>query len=86
MKYQEIAELMRAAGQGQIEPFMRNGASWSGNAYEEARGRASSFTLMAVVFEKLALAESENHFGCICPPGANKDCQNPLCPRKAPAQ
>lgn len=20
--------------------------------------------------------------GCICPPGANKDCENPLCPRK----
>ena len=22
--------------------------------------------------------------GCVCPPGANKDCENPLCPRKAP--
>ena len=21
--------------------------------------------------------------GCICPPGANRDCENPLCPRKA---
>ncbi len=21
-------------------------------------------------------------FGCICPPGANKDCEAPLCPRK----
>ena len=20
--------------------------------------------------------------GCICPPGANKECDNPLCPRK----
>jgi hypothetical protein len=20
--------------------------------------------------------------GCICPPGANKDCENPACPRK----
>ena len=20
--------------------------------------------------------------GCICPPGANKECQNPTCPRK----
>jgi len=20
--------------------------------------------------------------GCICPPGANKDCEAPLCPRK----
>ncbi len=23
-------------------------------------------------------------FGCICPPGANRDCENPFCPRKAP--
>ena len=22
--------------------------------------------------------------GCICPPGANKDCENPACPRKDP--
>lgn len=22
--------------------------------------------------------------GCICPAGANKDCENPVCPRKAP--
>ena len=22
--------------------------------------------------------------GCICPPGANKECENPLCPRKPP--
>ena len=22
--------------------------------------------------------------GCICPPGANKECENPLCPRKMP--
>lgn len=22
--------------------------------------------------------------GCICPPGSNRDCENPLCPRKAP--
>lgn len=22
--------------------------------------------------------------GCVCPPGANFLCQNPLCPRKAP--
>lgn len=22
--------------------------------------------------------------GCICPPGANLDCANPMCPRKAP--
>lgn len=22
--------------------------------------------------------------GCICPAGANKDCENPICPRKAP--
>lgn len=21
--------------------------------------------------------------GCICPPGANLQCQNPICPRKA---
>jgi hypothetical protein len=20
--------------------------------------------------------------GCVCPPGANKDCENPMCPRK----
>jgi hypothetical protein len=20
--------------------------------------------------------------GCICPPGSNKDCENPACPRK----
>lgn len=20
--------------------------------------------------------------GCVCPPGANKECENPLCPRK----
>lgn len=20
--------------------------------------------------------------GCICPPGANKECENPICPRK----
>lgn len=20
--------------------------------------------------------------GCICPPGANKECENPMCPRK----
>lgn len=23
-------------------------------------------------------------FGCICPPGANLQCENPLCPRKPP--
>ncbi len=22
--------------------------------------------------------------GCICPPGANKDCENPICPRRNP--
>lgn len=22
------------------------------------------------------------HAGCICPPGANKECENPSCPRK----
>lgn len=22
--------------------------------------------------------------GCVCPPGANRDCENPACPRKAP--
>jgi hypothetical protein len=22
--------------------------------------------------------------GCICPPGANKDCENPTCPRRGP--
>jgi hypothetical protein len=24
-----------------------------------------------------------NPVGCICPPGANRDCENPACPRKA---
>lgn len=23
--------------------------------------------------------------GCVCPPGANKDCENPMCPRRNPA-
>lgn len=22
------------------------------------------------------------HAGCVCPAGANKDCENPMCPRK----
>lgn len=24
----------------------------------------------------------QSHAGCICPPGANRDCEAPLCPRK----
>lgn len=24
--------------------------------------------------------------GCICPPGANKECENPVCPRKNPTR
>lgn len=31
------------------------------------------------------LYQSDTRSGCVCPPGANKDCENPFCPRKAPA-
>ena len=33
-----------------------------------------------------AAAMPAPRMGCICPPGANKDCENPLCPRKNPAR
>ena len=25
----------------------------------------------------------QKQYGCICPPGANKDCESPACPRKS---
>lgn len=85
MNYSQIAELLRAAGQGQTQPFMQNGASWNGNAYEEAKGRASSFYLMAEVFEKVGMLDSGDIKGCICPPTSEQTCKNQFCPRQSQA-
>lgn len=40
---------------------------------------------MAALHAKYQTAPSVqiNPMGCICPPGANKDCESPVCPRKA---
>lgn len=38
---------------------------------------------IAISLKRIADAlNAAPRMGCVCPPGANKDCENPICPRR----